>query len=376
MKFSNLLGKRIFFIHDLHQQYGPIVRVGPNEVACSSPEAFKEINKVPSFPKSDWYFRQSDQGGRHGLFTMPDNRSHQRRRKMLSKGFGQTFLRENWEARLKVQVERAIKRIEQDAKNSVDGEVDCLKWWTFMTSDISALLFFGEPFGMLNTGEVRSAAIPHPLELFLKLYQESEFIKVVTRILQGGVIRADFPWVYQVLKRIPLEAFKRVFQSLPYLHEFATPAVTASKKEGDKANLFATMFANAEKGDEQLDDLDVKVEATNLIVAGTDTTAVTLTYLQWAVLQRPALRKSVEDEVDGLPQSFRDADVEKLPLLGAVIEETLRLYGAAPGPLPRTVPNGGTNLGGSPYFLPEGTIVACQSYSLHRDPTLFPDPEK
>lgn len=194
--------------------------------------------------------------------------------------------------------------------------------------------------------------------------------------MKGSVIRAEFPWLSEILKLIPTPAFRRVFQAGSHVLEYATPAVVASKKGGNSANLFAAMFANAEKDEELLDDFDVKVEAANLIVAGTDTTAITLTYLIWAVLQRPALRKAVEDEVDKLPSDFRDTDIEKLPLLGAVIEETLRLYGAAPSTLPRTVPNGGTSLGGSKYFLPEGTVVGCQSYTLHRDPKIFPDPEK
>ncbi|KAL9097914.1 MAG: hypothetical protein Q9165_000240 [Trypethelium subeluteriae] len=258
---------------------------------------------------------------------MVDNRTHQRRRKMLYKGFAQGFLRENWEGRLREQIEAAVMRIEEEAKTHADGE-------------------------------------------------EPEFIKVITKIMQGGNVRADFPWLSKVLKRIPTESFGRIFRASSYVLEFATPAVVASKKEGGEANLFATMFANAEKDDEQLDDYDVRVEAANLIIAGSDTTAVTLTYLIWAVLQRPALRKALEDEVDKLPADFRDADIEKLPLLGAVMEETLRLYGAAPSTLPRTVPRGGTSLGGSKYFLPEGTTVGCQSYTFHRDPRLFPDPEK
>lgn len=74
---------------------------------------------------------------------------------MLHKGFGLSFLRENWEGRLREQVEKAVARIEKEAQGNADREVDCLKWLTCMAADVSALLFFGEPFGMLDTGEVR-----------------------------------------------------------------------------------------------------------------------------------------------------------------------------------------------------------------------------
>ena len=118
----------------------------------------------------------------------------------------------------------------------------------------------------------------------------------------------------------------------------------------------------------------MQLEATALIVAGTDTTAVTLTYLVWAVLSSAAVHKALNEELEGLTEGYTDADLEALSYLTAVIDETLRLYGAAPGGLPRTVPEGGRILNG--YFFPEGSTVTTQAYTLHRDPSLFPNPDR
>jgi cytochrome P450 len=42
--------------------------------------------------------------------------------------------------------------------------------------------------------------------------------------------------------------------------------------------------------------------------------------------------------------------------------------------LPRYVPRGGREIDG--FFVPEGTIVSSQAYSVHRvDRTAFPDPD-
>ena len=131
------------------------------------------------------------------------------------------------------------------------------------------------------------------------------------------------------------------------------------------------MMAEAEKG-ERLDNEDVAIEASNLIVAGSDTTSITLTYLVWAVLSRPGLRVQLEQEVQQLPEDYHDADVEQLELLTAVIEETLRLYGAAPGGLPRVVPSEGVMING--VYIPAGITATTQSYTFHRNATLFPDP--
>ena len=73
--------------------------------------------------------------------------------------------------------------------------------------------------------------------------------------------------------------------------------------------------------DDYVSDDDVKAEASGLLVAGTDTTAISLTYLVWAVLKQPDLQRRLEEEVATLEEDFGDAECEKLPLLGAVVQE-------------------------------------------------------
>ena len=53
--------------------------------------------------------------------------------------------------RLKVQMVAA--KIKSDA---MSGTADILKWWTFMATDVSAHLMFGESFNMIERGEVSS----------------------------------------------------------------------------------------------------------------------------------------------------------------------------------------------------------------------------
>jgi cytochrome P450 len=77
------------------------------------------------------------------------------------------------------------------------------------------------------------------------------------------------------------------------------------------------------------------------------------------------LRKELEEEVLGLSQELTFDELSRGPLLNSVIEETLRLYGAAPGALPRTVPPNGVDMLG--HFLPGGTVVSTQAYTIHRD---------
>jgi cytochrome P450 len=68
----------------------------------------------------------------------------------------------------------------------------------------------------------------------------------------------------------------------------------------------------------------VGVEATGSIGAGSGITAVSLTYLVWAVLSNLHVQQRLESEVATLAVDFAEAEVEALPYLNTVIEESLR----------------------------------------------------
>lgn len=147
------------------------------------------------------------------------------------------------------------------------------------------------------------------------------------------------------------------------------------RNKDNKANLFATILAESETDEKsKLTDDVIRVEASNMLIAGSDTLSNSLTYVVWAILKRPELQRRLEDEVAALDDHFDDVVLEKLPLLNAVIYESMRLYGAASGSFPRETPPSGATIGG--YFIPGGTEVALQAYTIHRLPEVFSDPLK
>lgn len=199
----------------------------------------------------------------------------------------------------------------------------------------------------------------------------NQYIQVLQSALQGGGIGAEMPLVRTIGALIPTKTCQNLFHAGPFLIEYAKMALEKARKSSDVPSLFQGVIEEA-KANKGIDELDIQLEATGLIVAGSDTTAVTLTYLVWAVLSQPELQKQLQHEVSTLREDYNDKELESLPILNAVIDETLRLYGAAPGALPRYVPPGGVELGG--YYFPEKTTLTTQAYTLHRDPDKFPDP--
>jgi len=92
-----------------------------------------------------------------------------------------------------------------------------------------------------------------------------------------------------------------------------------------------------------------------LLTVGVDTTAITLVYISYLLANNPNWFDKLAAELSGYTDvdSLQSSELEKLPLLNAVIRETLRLYPPAASPVfSRMVPDGGAFIGG--YDLPAG----------------------
>jgi cytochrome P450 len=134
-------------------------------------------------------------------------------------------------------------------------------------------------------------------------------------------------------------------------------------------------------GSNTLSDIEIAAECADHLDAGLKTTSDALKFALWA-LSLPGhqqYQQRLAAEVSSARDSLFDEAVspaeqyDRLPLLDAVIKETLRLYSPIPASQPRTSHSDST-IGG--YFVPAGTAVSCQAYSLHRNPKVFPDPYK
>ncbi|PVI05800.1 cytochrome P450 [Periconia macrospinosa] len=358
LRFYTLTGRRIHYVHYLHCRYGGIVRIAPDEVAISDLDGFAKIHKIGSgFLKSKFYDTLVGSSGNRepGIFAQRDPHLHAARRRLFAQAFSNSALQRNWSSEIHQKAHTAVARIKADA---LAGEADILKWWTLMATDVIAHLAFGESFNMLELGK------------------QTPYIDAIQSALLGGVLRSELPWLYNAGRWLPVKTLETLTTADNVVFEHGALAVRNMKDQNHNSkNLFGQMVAAAEDPDKDkpvIKDSSVQLEAGNLIVAGSDTTAVTLTYLVWAVLNDTALQRDIEEEVAGLSSDIGQEELKDAPLLNSVIAEALRLYGAAPGALPRIVPAGGADIGG--HFLPQGIVVSTQAYTMHRDPSIFPNP--
>ncbi|KAF4970749.1 hypothetical protein FSARC_2262, partial [Fusarium sarcochroum] len=141
-------------------------------------------------------------------------------------------------------------------------------------------------------------------------------------------------------------------------------------------------------------------------LAGQETAGIALTYATWHISRSPSIQQQLRTEVLALEPSLRFKSscgtkvegfgqggekegtesisgnptlpdpkaVDSLPLLHAVVMETLRLHAPIPGPQPRQTPKEGCCIEG--HYIPGDVRIASLAYTLHRDIEVFPQSEQ
>ncbi|RDA93305.1 hypothetical protein CP533_2057 [Ophiocordyceps camponoti-saundersi (nom. inval.)] len=356
LDFHFMTATRTTYVHRLHQLYGPVVRIAPDEVAISDIEAVKTIYSTKeTFRKSNFY-RRLVTAGTESLFSTVDVDFHRRHRRLLAGPMSETSLK-SLAPRVEARVDLAISRITEEMKER--GTADVFKWWLFMATDTIGELTFGDSFRMLELG------------------QKNAYARELERVNRVSAVRSTFPTLVRFSRFVPLPIFKSASEASFNMRRYAGDSLRRYRRLVDEdpnlaqETLFTKLFRA--EADDKLPFDEILNEAQSYIVAGSDTTANTLTYLTWSVCRRSDIRAKLVDELRTLPTDFCEAELHALPYLNHVVDETLRLYSAAPSGLPRVVPPGGANLAG--YNLDAGTVVSAQAYSMHRDPIVYPSPD-
>ncbi|KAK9131926.1 hypothetical protein Scep_011454 [Stephania cephalantha] len=137
------------------------------------------------------------------------------------------------------------------------------------------------------------------------------------------------------------------------------------------------VFFSLQRGDpEQYNDNIIKGMLLTMFGAGIDTSAITLEWAMSLLLNHPEILRKALYEVDNNIEPHRllkDSDLSNLPYIQSIIQEALRLY--PPGPL--LLPHEAAwECKVEQYDVPSGTIVAVNAWAIHRDPNVWPEPDK
>ena len=349
------------WVDALHQKYGPIVRVRPNEVSVADLQAARDIHRIGTpFLKTDFYKRLTGNQPLPRTFTFVDPKQHGARRRLLATPMSESSLK-TVEPTVNNNIAKTIAGIAKEME--LQGSADVCKWFLYMATDVIGELSFAESFRMLDQ------------------QKPNQYFHDLQTVGLATALRSELGGITSFLGALRLQPFRDARTSAYRFKQYSEQSFkryeqhVAMNPTNPKPTLFTKMMQKVEK-EESLDRESLIGEGQGFIVAGSDTTANTMTYLVYAVTRHPDVQKRLVDELSTIRNDYGWDDLRDLPYLNKCIDETLRIYGPASNALPRSVPHGGANLAG--YYLPgdKGLTVSTQAYTLHRNPYIFPEPER
>ena len=338
-------GELIYKLRDLHEKYGDVVRIAPDEVVYIGQEAQKDIYAFgggtgPFIKSPDFYFPVA---GAHSIVTTPSNAEHAKIRKILGSSFSDKAIREQEPAVMKY-INLFIQRLHERAHQ---GPQDLSKWFNLVTFDVIGDLAFGEPFGSVDSGDY------HP---WVRTMTQNNLWSVLT----GSAQRLP---ILQPLLRllIPASLKKERIQMIQYTKE----KVARRLPQGSTRSDFMSPLLREGKDGKVFSIAELEVNAMTFVVAGSDTTASLLSGLTYHLCQNPHVLDKLTAEVRSAFASDEDINlisVNSLKYELAVLDEGLRMFPPASAGLPRRVPKGGATVAGE--WVPEGVRSPIFRYCI------------
>jgi cytochrome P450 len=194
--------------------------------------------------------------------------------------------------------------------------------------------------------------------------------------IMAGIYRATV--IPPLLARLPTPGNRRFHQVNARVHRALHMLIAKRRRDGvDRGDLLSALLtARDPEGtgvDRGLTDTEVGDQVVTFFVAGTETSAVTVSWALHLLARHPAIEARVHAEVDAVLATapLGIEVIDRLELTGRVIAETLRLY-----PLPwlgvRSV-TCDTVLGR--HSLAAGTTVVYTPYVIHHQSSVYDDPD-
>ncbi|XP_050001355.1 cytochrome P450 11B1, mitochondrial-like [Alexandromys fortis] len=354
-------------IHQAFQELGPIFRysIGRTQVVSvmlpeDAEKVFHADNTQPCRTSLEpWVAHREHRGLRRGVFLLngPEWRFNRLRLNpnLLSPKAVQKFVpmvdmaaRDFLEALKKKMLMNAHGSFSMDFHSSVFN----------YTIEASHFVIFGERLGLIGH-DLNSSSLKfiHALHSMFKTTTQLMFLpRSLTR------------WTSS-------RAWKENFESWDFVTEHVTKYVKNVYQESAKGGPQSWSVISELVAEGALPMDAILANSLELIAGSVDTTAVPLVMTLFELARNPDVQQAIRQESLAAEASIA-ADPQRalteLPLLQAALKETLRLYPVATS-LERIL---SSDLELHNFHVPAGTLVLLYLYSLGRNPSAFPRPER
>lgn len=330
----------------LYNKYGPFVRVGSSDLMIAHPLGVPAVHGAQSkCRKASWY---DEDWPRQSIHTSRDHEFHGDRRRVWSQSFSDKALR-GYESRIALYNKALIDRLGEHGGQGVNAA----KWFNFYSFDVMGDLAFSKDFGMLRSGEQHFA------------------VKLLDDAL--GVQGFKLPtWIFRMLIAIP-GLTEKYWRFIQYCDEQL--AAKMAEEKSDKPSLKDVLLAPAGPRPSRQGLLTLRSDSRTIIVAGSDTTAASLSHIFYLLAKHPEHVVKLRQELLPLMNSdgtFEHQKVHRADHLNATINEALRLYPVPPTAIVRKTPPEGIVVDGT--HIPGNMNVWTPQYIIARSEAAYERP--
>ncbi|KAI8661121.1 hypothetical protein NCS55_00981300 [Fusarium keratoplasticum] len=346
-------------IKELHDKYGPVVRIGPNTLDFDFPELIKTLYGTDGkWKKTEFYHNNSAVvNGKitYHLFSTTDQAEHARMKRPIVKYYSQSSVI-GLEPLFDSLISDFCGHLENRFMNGTEPTAcDLGEWIGFYSWDTNGAASFSQRFGYMDKG-----------------YDYDNTISIADKALDYFAAVGQMPFLDFLLDKNPVMRI-----GPPNLGNITRISLEhlISRLQGKDANYnprvpdFLQHFIESKETHPDLvnDGIIMGYLLVNLL-AGADTTAITIRAIFWYALHNPRAYKKLEEEI--LAADLADvasfSSARALPYLEACAREAMRMHPGVCMLLERYVPETGLKLpDGS--FVPPDTAVGINPYVAGRN---------
>ena len=382
----------------LHRQLGPIIRLSPHEISVCAIEGGVKSVFGGGYEKGEWY-SIFDNYCVVCTFSAQDGKSHGGTKRLVSHVYSKLAL---WKSEvLKAQSRKLVLgRLLPAINEAGEGGTDVLSLFYASSMDAITAYQFGidKSSNFIQEEEERRHFLDdlyQPRKQYAFYGQElprlTKWLKMLgIRLVPGWVDAANQEieeWCRGMCDAVIASSpsWSTADQMAEGMPE-NTPVVAGALMRGiakEEQKDGSVLAERIEKWKEGM----VYSEMLDHLAAGHETSGITLSYICYHLSRDIDLQHRLRQELLTLDPQIRytgkepeegkelpdPKQIDALPLLNAVMMETLRLNAAIPGSTPRMTPKDGCQLVG--HYIPGGVRVSSAAWALHRNEQVFPDSE-
>ncbi|KAI1389246.1 putative cytochrome P450 monooxygenase [Hypoxylon trugodes] len=351
-----LRGELPFHVTNLHAKYGPVVRIAPDELAFCDPQAWKDIyghkpQGQDEFPKDNKFYRPIKSTPAN-IFSSSRN-DHALLRRQLAHGFSDRSMREQ-EHIIGAYVDLLVKRLQEHSKGGTKA-LNMREWLNWTTFDIIGDLGLGSSFECLEKAEYNPW-----VRVITKAIKSSSYMQAITAV--GGTRLVT--WVAQ----------SGLWKSRQTHRQLVREKVMQRMELGaERPDLIEGLLKKQKEW--QMSLRQISINASRLIVAGSETTATLLSGTVFFLTTHEDKLAKLAHEVRSSFKSDEEitlSSVGDLTYMLACLDECLRMYPPVAVGFPRVTPKGGGTIAG--HFIPAGYTVSVWQWAINHDPRFWTDP--